>query len=144
MCVMRLFLKCFADITTLYKGQGETSNHLRRTNIKGFSIYQTVNSNFRAFWLAPVTRNFLGLIYCFATRAKMASRFQTFSEEEIWAINEAVVHNKYQESDELWLAGVYWWVENYLHDEFVTLNRKNALDKSPIEMIVLANKVLTY
>ena len=25
----------------------------------------------------------------------MASRFQTFSEEEIWAMNEAVVHNKY-------------------------------------------------
>ena len=74
----------------------------------------------------------------------MASRFQTFSEEEIWAINEVVVHNKDQESDELWLVGVYWWVEIYFHSEFVTLNRKNALEKSPIEMIVLANKVLTY
>ena len=71
----------------------------------------------------------------------MASRSQTFSEEEIWAMNEAVVHNKYQESDELWLFGVYWWVENYFHAEFVTLNHKNALEKSPIEMIVLANKV---
>ena len=71
----------------------------------------------------------------------MASRFQTFSEEEIWAMNEAVVRNKYQESNELWLVGVYWWVENYFHAEFVTLNHKNALEKSPIEMIVLANKV---
>ena len=71
----------------------------------------------------------------------MASRFQTFSEEEIWAMNEVVVHNKYQESDELRLVGVYWWVENYFHAEFVTLNHKNALEKSPIEMIVLANKV---
>ena len=30
-------------------------------------------------------------IYCFATRAKTASRFETFSKDEIWAINEAVV-----------------------------------------------------
>ena len=56
-------------------------------------------------------------------------------------MNEAVVHNKYQESDELWLVGVYWWVENYFHAEFVTLNHKNALEKTPIEMIVLANNV---
>ena len=59
-------------------------------------------------------------------------------------MNEAVVRNKYQESNELWLVGVYWWVENYFHAEFVTLNHKNALEKSPIEMIVLANKVQTY
>ena len=35
--------------------------------------------------------------------------------------------NKYQESDELWLVGVYWQVENYCHAEFAT----NALDKIP-------------
>ena len=30
-------------------------------------------------------------IHCFATVDKMASRFETFSEDEICAINEAVV-----------------------------------------------------
>ena len=30
-------------------------------------------------------------IHCFATVAKMASRFETFSEDEICVINEAVV-----------------------------------------------------
>ena len=59
-------------------------------------------------------------------------------------MNEAIVHNKYQDSDLLWLVGVYGWVENYFAAEFVILNRKNALEKSPSEMIVLANKVLTY
>ena len=29
--------------------------------------------------------------HCYATEAKMASRFEEFSEDEIWAINEAVV-----------------------------------------------------
>ena len=38
----------------------------------------------------------------------MTSRFETFSEDEICVINEAVVQNKYQESDELWLVGVHW------------------------------------
>ena len=33
--------------------------------------------------------------------------FETFSKDEICAINEAVV----QESDELWLLNVYWQVE---------------------------------
>ena len=30
-------------------------------------------------------------IHCFATGAKMAPRFETFSEDEIWPINETVV-----------------------------------------------------
>ena len=38
----------------------------------------------------------------------MAPRLETFSENEICAINdEAVVQKKYQESDELWLVGVH-------------------------------------
>ena len=47
-------------------------------------------------------------IHCFATGAKMASRFEACSEDEIRPINEAVFTNKYQESDFLWLVGVYW------------------------------------
>ena len=49
----------------------------------------------------------------------MTSRFETFWEDEICVINEAVIQNKYQESDELWLAGVHWWVEDYFHAKFV-------------------------
>ena len=39
---------------------------------------------------------------------------------------------KYEESDELWLVIVYWWVENYFRAEFA--KKKNArrhLTKSP-------------
>ena len=46
-------------------------------------------------------------IHCFATGAKMASLFETFSEDEIWAINEAF-DNQYQESEELLLVSIYW------------------------------------
>ena len=48
---------------------------------------KSVNSNFRLFWLAPVTRNILGYSL-FCDRSQMASRLQTFSEDGIWAINE--------------------------------------------------------
>ena len=57
-------------------------------------------------WLPQLGR-FLA-IHCSPTGAKMASRFEAFSEDEIWPINEAVFTNKYQESDYLWLVGVYW------------------------------------
>ena len=50
----------------------------------------------------------------------MASRFEKFSEDETCAINEGSRTNKYQESDELWLVGVRWYVENYFHAEFAT------------------------
>ena len=37
-------------------------------------------------------------IHCFATGAKMASRFETFSKDEIWALNEAVVQTTAKEA----------------------------------------------
>ena len=43
---------------------------------------------------------------------------------------------KYEESDELWLVIVYWWVENYFRAEFAQKKkRKKALDEIP-EMFV--------
>ena len=45
----------------------------------GNSFTKSVNSNFRVFWLAPVILNILGH-WLFVTGAKMASRFETFSE----------------------------------------------------------------
>ena len=50
----------------------------------------------------------------------MASRFEKFSEDETCSINEGSRKHKYQESVELWLVGVRWYVENYFHAEFAT------------------------
>ena len=47
-----------------------------------------MNSNFRAFWLAPVTRDILGYsLFC----DRNQDAVETFSEDEICTINEAVV-----------------------------------------------------
>ena len=60
----------------------------------------------------------------------MASRFETFSKNDIWAINEAVVQAKNQESQELWLVSVNWWVENGFMRN-LQQKRKTAFDKIP-------------
>ena len=53
-------------------------------------ITKSLNSNFCAFWLVPVTRNILGYsLFCDQSRDGVC--FETFSKDEIWAINEAVV-----------------------------------------------------
>jgi len=88
--------------------------------------------------LAPVTRN---LLFCDQSQDGV-SLSDIFGRGNLSDKGSSRT-NKYQESDELWLVGVYWWVENYFRAEFVTLDRKNALDKSPIAMFVLANKVPT-
>ena len=57
-------------------------------------LTKSVNSNFCALWLAPVTRNMLA-IHCFATGAKMASRFEIFGRRNLcdkWSSRT----NKYQ------------------------------------------------
>ena len=54
-----------------------------KTKIQHFSIYQIVDSNFRAFWLAHVTWNILGYSLFCRTERKMARRFAKVSEEEI-------------------------------------------------------------
>ena len=51
---------------------------------------KSVYSNFSTFWLAPVLGISLA-IHCFATRAKLTSRFKTFSKDGIWAINHKAV-----------------------------------------------------
>jgi len=42
----------------------------------------------------------------------MDSHFEAFSEDEILAINEAVVQTNTKKAR---LVGVYWWVEIYFH-----------------------------
>ena len=88
-CTLSLELSVYVVFISLAQNPG----YLNGKGISKINICQmSVNSNFRGFWLAHVTRNILTLaIHCFATEAKMASRFQTFPEDEIWAIKEAVV-----------------------------------------------------
>ena len=62
---------------------------------------KSVNSNFRTFSLAPVTRN---ILHCFATGAKMASIFETFPADEICAINEAVVETNAKKATDFGLS----------------------------------------
>ena len=53
-------------------------------------ITKSLNCNFCAFWLVPVTRNILGYSL-FCDQSQDGVCFETFSKDEIWAINEAVV-----------------------------------------------------
>ena len=71
----------------------------------------------------------------------MASRFGKFSEEETCAINEGSRTNKYQESDELWLVGARWYVENYFMLN-LPQNRKMHLTKFP-KCLLTVNKAPT-
>ena len=53
-------------------------------------ITKSLNSNFCAFWLVSVTRNILGYSL-FCDQSQDGVCFKTFSKDEIWAINEAVL-----------------------------------------------------
>ena len=86
-----------------------------------------MNSSFRAFWLATVTRNIFG---CFATEAKMASRFEEFSEDEIWAINETVVQTNTKKATNFSLS-VFTGRQKIIFLLNLQENGKNALDKNP-------------
>ena len=72
-CTLSLELSVYVVFISLAQNPG----YLNGKGITKINIYQmSVNSNFRRFWLAHVTRNILTLvIHCFATEAKMASRF---------------------------------------------------------------------
>ena len=53
-------------------------------------ITKSLNSNFCAFWLVPMTQNILGYSL-FCDQSQDGICFKTFSKDEIWAINKAVV-----------------------------------------------------
>ena len=84
------------------------------SGISLISVYQISEWQF-----SGVLIRFRNSEYPWLSGAKMASRFEIFSEDEICAINEAV-EQTYQESDELWLVSVHWQVENYFQAEFAT------------------------
>ena len=75
-----------------------------------FSIYQISEQEFSRVLIGSRNSGFSLAIHCFAPGAKMASCFETFQEDKICAINEEVVSDKFQESDERWILGVHWQV----------------------------------
>ena len=66
-----------------------------------------MNNNFRTFWLAPVARNILGYSLFYDRRQDDVS-LQDIFERRNFGDNWSSRTNKYQDSDELWLVGVYW------------------------------------
>ena len=61
------------------------------------SVYQkSVNSNFRVFWLAPVTWNINDISF--------RDIFERWNFSDKWSSRP----NKYQKSDEFWHVGVQW------------------------------------
>ena len=73
-------------------------------------------------------------IHGFAIGAKIASRFETFSEDEIWAINEAVMQTNTKKATNFGLS-VFTGRYKIIFVLNLSQNCKNALDKIP-EMFV--------
>ena len=99
-------------------------------SIKYYVFTKSVDSNFCAFWLAPITRNDSFAIHYFATGAKMASRLETFSEDKIWAIFEAVIQINTKKATNVGLT-VFTGTQKIVFMLNLQQNRKNALDKVP-------------
>ena len=70
----------------------------------------------------------------FAIGAKIASRFETFLEDEIWAINEAVMQTNTKKATNFGLS-VFTGRYKIIFVLNLPQNCKNALDKIP-EMFV--------
>ena len=75
-----------------------------------------MNSNFRAFWLAPVFQNIL-VYSLFCDRNQDA--VETFSEDEICVINEAVVQKNTKKATNFGFRCSLFG-RNYFHPEFAT------------------------
>ena len=68
---------------------------------------KSVDSNFCAFWLAPVTRNILGYSL-FWDGIQNDFSFRDSFEGRNFSCKWNSCTNKYQETDKIWLVGVYW------------------------------------
>ena len=64
---------------------------------------KSVNSNYSAFWLTPVTQNILGYsLFCDWSQDGISFRDINFLKDKIWAINEAVIRTKFVISRKPW------------------------------------------
>ena len=71
---------------------------------------KSVDSNFRAFWLAPVTRNILGYPL-FWDGIQNGFSFRDSFERWNFSGKWNSCTNKYQETDKIWLVRLYWSIE---------------------------------
>ena len=64
---------------------------------------KSVNSNYCAFWLTPVTQNIFGYsLFCDWSQDGISFRDINFSKDKIWAINQAVIRTKFVISRKPW------------------------------------------
>ena len=86
---------------------------------------KSVDRDFHAFWLAPVTWNILGYSpFWNRIQNHTASHFVTVSKDEILAVNEAAVptKNEYQKRDKIWVVSDYWICNKIIKNDSKTLS----------------------
>ena len=107
-CTLSLELPVYVVFISLAQNPG----YLNGKGITKINIYQmSVNSNFRGFWLAHVTRNILGnSLFC--DRSQDGVSFPDISGRRNLSDKGSGRTNKYKERDELWLVpgggGTFW------------------------------------
>ena len=82
------------------------------------SIHQSVDSDFRAFWLASVTRNILGYSL-FWDGIQNGFSFRDRFEKWNFCGKWSSCSNKYQERGKIWLVAVYWSVEKNFNSYWI-------------------------
>ena len=82
------------------------------------SIHQSVDSDFRAFWLASVTRNILGYSL-FWDGIQNGFSFRDRFEKWDFCGKWSSCSNKYQERGKIWLVAVYWSVEKNFNSYWI-------------------------
>ena len=89
------------DYRKCAKGDCKEIGNIRKRYGKPIVFTKPMHGNFRACWLVPLSRNLLGYsLFNFGAEAKVAFRKRHISS---WSS----CTNKYQESDEIGLVGVY-------------------------------------
>ena len=112
------------------------------TNNKFILVFtKSVNSNFCAFWLAPVTCNILGYsLLCDWSQDGVLfwGIFERRNLSNKWSSQK----NKYQESDKLWFAVVYWYIIGRMLNLQQKLKLKMHLTKS-LKCLYVVNRLPT-
>ena len=99
---------------------------------------KSVDSEFRAFWLAPVTLNVLEYSP-FWDRIQNGFSFRNSFQRWNCSGKWSSCTNKYQERDKSWLVGVYWSVEK----TFLLNLQQNHEQRSPNHCQLQRKQTLT-
>ena len=109
-CINPLLIIIQSHTVPLYTSLCFLSDRKRiyQLTICGLSVFtKSVNSTFRAFWLAPVTRNNLGYSLFYYRSQDGVSLWGIFGRRNL-SDRWSSLANKYRESDYTWLVSVYW------------------------------------